>query len=364
MMVEPESFCWLSGRMVEHRDGATWAEEFRHYPKLQFMVSDAGTGLLKGVRLVQKERPGLRHGLDVFHTIYEGNKVLRQEYGQAARALEKAEHGQAELDRLGRQGQSRAGTATHVQNGWRDAEQQLDRAAAAEQAWKECRAALELFRPDGTVNDRRQAEATVAGILPRLSGTHWGKVRRLLQRPETFAFLDRMHEQLRALDIPDEELAVLIRLEGLRRYPHLLQGATPQAAALRGVVVVRAAQLAKADANWPAKAEQLGQVLRQTLRASSLVEGINSVARMQQARHRKMTQGLLDLKRLYWNLRPFRTGRRRRQTPYEKLGLQVPSVSWWELLKMTPEQLHEQLSSQAEKSAQLDTEQHAYQLST
>jgi hypothetical protein len=28
------------------------------------------------------------------------------------------------------------------------------------------------------------------------------------------------------------------------------------------------------------------------------VECVNSVARMQQARHRKMTQGLLDLKRL------------------------------------------------------------------
>jgi hypothetical protein len=36
-------------------------------------------------------------------------------------------------------------------------------------------------------------------------------------------------------------------------------------------------------------------VLRGLWRASSLVECLNSVARMQQGRHRNMTQGLLDL---------------------------------------------------------------------
>ena len=81
MMVEPDSFCWLSGRLVEHRDGVTWAEEIRGYPKLEYLVSDAGTGLAKGVRLVQEDRPSLQHGLDVFHTVYEGNKALRTEYG-------------------------------------------------------------------------------------------------------------------------------------------------------------------------------------------------------------------------------------------------------------------------------------------
>ncbi len=346
MMVEPESFCWLSGRMVKHRDGVTWAEEFRSYPALEYLVSDAGTGLAKGVRLLQVDRPSLQHGLDVFHTIYEGNKVLRKEYGGAARALEAAERGQAELDRLGRQGQSRAGKATPVQSLWREAERQLDHAAAAEQAWKECQATLELFRPDGTRNDRCQAEATVADVLPRLPGGLWNKVRRLLQRPETFAFLDRMHEQLRRLNIPAEELAVLVRLEGLRRHPELLQGETPQAAALRGLVLVRSVQLAKTDPDWPTKAQQVRQALRRAWRASSLVEGINSVARMHQARHRKMTQGLLDLKRLYWNLRRLRTGRRRGKTPYEMLGLQVPTAHWWDLLKRTPEQLRHQLSAQ------------------
>ena len=87
-------------------------------------------------------------------------------------------------------------------------------------------------------------------------------------------------------------------------------------------------------------------MLRGVWRASSLVECVNSVARMQQARHRKMTQGLLDLKRLYWNLRRFRTGHRKGQTPYGLLGLKLPELSFWEFLKLTPEELREQLSAQ------------------
>ena len=86
-------------------------------------------------------------------------------------------------------------------------------------------------------------------------------------------------------------------------------------------------------------------MLRGVWRASSLVECVNSVVRMQQARHPKMTQGLLDLKRLYWNRRRFRTGRRKGQTPYGLLGLDLPELSFWEFLKLTPEELREELST-------------------
>ncbi len=76
-----------------------------------------------------------------------------------------------------------------------------------------------------------------------------------------------------------------------------------------------------------------------------MVEGLNSVLRMQQARHRQLTQGLLDLKRLYWNCRAFRTGKRKKQTPYGRLGLALPTADWWDLLKIPPDQLRQQLSA-------------------
>ena len=71
---------------------------------------------------------------------------------------------------------------------------------------------------------------------------------------------------------------------------------------------------------------------------------------MQQARHRKMTPERPDLKRLYRNLRRFRLGRRKTQTPYGLLGLKVPDLSFWEFLKLTPEDLREKLSASRDTS--------------
>jgi len=70
--------------------------------------------------------------------------------------------------------------------------------------------------------------------------------------------------------------------------------------------------------------------------------------RMQQARHRKMTQGLLDLKRMYWNLHRFRLGHRKDQTPYGLLGLNLPALTFWEFLKLTPEELRKLLSAKGD----------------
>ena len=90
---------------------------------------------------------------------------------------------------------------------------------------------------------------------------------------------------------------------------------------------------------------QVRAVLRGAWRSSSLVEGLNSVRRMQQARPKRLTQGLLDLKRLHWNLHVFAAGKRKGKSPYERLGLRVPPGGWWQLLKMPPEQLRDQLSA-------------------
>ena len=71
MVVEPESLCWMTGRMVKARDGVTWAEEFARLPALAAVVRDDGTGLGKGVRLEQTRRrdaglPEFDETLDIF----------------------------------------------------------------------------------------------------------------------------------------------------------------------------------------------------------------------------------------------------------------------------------------------------------
>ena len=90
----------------------------------------------------------------------------------------------------------------------------------------------------------------------------------------------------------------------------------------------------KLDPNWRESYRKVAAVLSQTVRASSAVECMNSVLRMHQSRHRTLTQGMVDLKRLYWNTRVFRGGKRKGRCPYEHLGLKQSSYDFWSLLQV------------------------------
>jgi hypothetical protein len=350
MVVEPESLCWLSGRLADRRDGPEWAREFRQLPALEQVTRDAGTGMEKGLQQVNAERrqrdlPPIADQADHFHLLREGTRALRRLQGQASRALEEAERAEALLARVSRQGQKRTGAASVASRRWREAEAALDRWSAAEQAWRRLREGLGLFTPEGMLNTRVQAEALVRQVLPELSGPEWAKVQRQFVRPELFTFLDRVGQQLAALPVSAAARQAAVRSEGLRRRPEALAGEGPSAAAVRGVLLVTGVVLALGGEAAQQAVAAVRGVLRQAWRASSLVEGLNSVLRMQQSRHRRLTQELLDLKRLYWNCRPFRTGRRQQQTPYGGLGVALPCASWWQLLDVPPEQLRQQLSA-------------------
>src|SRR4051794_3708614 len=204
MVVEPESLCWMTGRMVEARDGVTWAEEFARFPALRAVVRDDGTGLGKGVKLDRARRraadlPDLDDTLDVFHTLREGGRALRTTWGAAARALGRADAAQKGLDRRGRQGQSRQGHGTAKNRMWRQAERLWDQAAAAEAAWKRARSAFEFFTPEGDLNDRAEAAAAVAAALPQLRGAAGAKARRFFVLGALILVLDQLEERYDSL---------------------------------------------------------------------------------------------------------------------------------------------------------------------
>ena len=141
------------------------------------------------------------------------------------------------------------------------------------------------------------------------------------------------------LEHPAELRRAALRMEGARRRPEVMTGEGGAAATLRAMVLVASVVLSRAGAEGAAAVAAVRAVLAEVWRASSSVEGINSVLRMQQSRHRRLTQGLLDLKRLYWNSHEFRTGKRKGQSPYSRLGVVLPALSWWEILKLSPEAL-------------------------
>jgi hypothetical protein len=98
--------------------------------------------------------------------------------------------------------------------------------------------------------------------------------------------------------------------------------------------------------DWQVGYVEVDELLRQAVRASSAGEGVNSVVRMHPGRHRHVSQEMLDLKRLYWNCRVFREGKRKEWSPYERLGLKLPTSDWWQLLQMDSHELEQKLLTQ------------------
>jgi hypothetical protein len=339
--VEPLSMVWFLGTRAEDYQGPTWSRALKPWSALEYVVADAGSGLQAGIAQAQRERrdaglPVLEGGLDVFHTAKEAHLVLARLWSRVERSWENAEAadrkvGQAE--RTGREDQQGRRWLECAEAVWSTAESAFREFEAAEAGWRLIWSALQVVRPDGYLNDRKWATERVESASALLPGPEWSKVRGLLSTPPAWTFLDRMHRQLREAEPRDELREELIRLWWLRRQRPRGAGTVLNGGAGHVAHLVQMAACQKRDVHWAESYVRISRVLRQTVRASSAVECLNSVLRMHQARHRTVNQGLLDLKRLYWNSRSFRGGKRRGRCPYEHLGLKLPSYGFWDLLQ-------------------------------
>jgi hypothetical protein len=352
--VEPHSLAWLLGQRAPDRTGLSWCRALVLWSRLAYAIVDGGAGLRRGLDLVQQcwrqAEPllpplPLDSNLDNFHIQQEGQRALRREWQAAERWWVVAEAADREVAQAGRQGQKRSGPTKRARMAWAKAERAYTTAEQREGAWKRAAAALELFRPDGRLNDRVWAQAEIAAAVRALPGERWAKACRMLQDARALTFLDRLAAGVaQAEPRPAVRDAVVEwwRLQHPERRP-----VGPRWPGAAGVVVpaLQAQVCRQLAPDWQASAARVGRVLEQTVRASSVVECMNSVVRMHQARHRTLTQPLLDWKRLYWNCRGFAEGKRRGHCPYEHLGLRLPTYDAWALLQMDPEELAQQVST-------------------
>jgi hypothetical protein len=336
--VEPTSLALLGCRKTGNRSGAAWQAELERFDNLDLVISDAGRGIGGGVKAVQSARSAagskrtLEQGLDVFHTNKEARGVLAKPWRQAEAAWQEAEATEEPVTRQKRKGQASNSASATRRHAWARVERQLEEADRWERPWQRARAALAIFRPEGILNDRTWAEAEIAAALKDLQDPQWKTVRNFLTDPRALVFLDHMHVRLEQAVADPALQRVCVRRWWLR---HGQRSEQPAATPLDRVRAQLDAHVRDGSLTPEEQAayDRVAQVLWTTVRSSSAVEGINSVLRMQQGRHRKMTQGLLDLKRLYWNCRPLQTGKRRGRCPYEMLGVSLPSTDFWTLLR-------------------------------
>jgi hypothetical protein len=325
------------------RKAETWVEQLVPFDRLEFAISDAAKGIAKAVsdlaqaRREDPEAPALEHGLDVFHTTMEARRVLAQGWRRVEAAWEKAEAADLAVARSRQQGIDARGVARSAQVAWSRATALFEQAGRHEAAWGRAHAALDLFRADGQLNDRGHARAEIVEALAGLTGPDWSKVRNFLNDTRGLNFLDRMRRRLELAE-PDTGWR-----EAMAWRWWLLHRRVPCSHPLMRLVraVGRECELTEPE---QASYGRVSAVLQDTFRASSAVECMNSVLRMQQSRHKVMTQPMLDLKRLYWNCHEFRSGPRKKACPYQVLGLKLPTYDFWTLLQTDPKELAQRLS--------------------
>ena len=326
------------------RKAETWMKRLAPFGRLEFAVSDAAKGIAKAVADVAAARrddpgaPPLEHGLDVFHTAMEAHRVLARYWRGAEAAWAEAEAADGDVAAAKRQGLDARGAAQTARAAWGRAVARFEHAERLGSAWGRARAALDLFGPDGRLNDRARAEAEIGAGLKGLVGPDWAKVRNSLRDRRGLAFLDGMHRRLESAEPRRGWREAMAWRWWLRhRRP-----TTPDP--MTGLVRAAARDRVPVPAER-ASYDRVAAVLNDTFRASSAVECMNSVLRMQQSRHRRMTQPMLDLKRLYWNCHPFRSGPRKDASPYQALGLDLPTFDFWTLLQTDPGELTQRLST-------------------
>jgi hypothetical protein len=349
--VEPHSMAWVLGEHAADRSGSTWTKALQGFDALEHAVVDGGRGLQRGLVDFQKQRQDagnrttLEVSLDVFHTKQEAQRVLRKLWNGVESQWARGEEADRRVAHAWRNGGDRRGFGGAAARAWKKVERLMERYDRAERAWKRIEAALELFRPDGRLNDRAWASGEIAAAVKELGGPEWGKVRRALSDRRSLTFLDRMQRQLAAAEPRAELREALLRRWWLRRQSATVAADAPGGGRWLAAALVQTEYCRKLAANWEESYRRVAAVLRHTVRASSAVECMNSVLRMHQGRHRTVTQPMLDLKRLYWNCRPFQSGKRRGRCPYELLGLRLPTTDWWQLLHTSLADSTQELSS-------------------
>jgi broad specificity phosphatase PhoE len=254
----------------------------------------------------------------------------------------KIERAKQRFDRTGADG--RKFSKAKVDKAWRKAVCVFEQVCREEKAWQRCCLALEVFRPDGQVNDRQWAQAELQAAVAALNTKAWAKVLRQLHDERTLTFLDRLHEELTAAEPDQPRREALVALWRWRRTAAKCDQQGSSATGVMGEVLMGLVR-GRLGENWQEAYRRVSQVLKRVLRASSAVECVNSVVRMHQSRHKNLTQPLLDLKRLFFNCRGFLEGKRKGRCPYQLLGLILPTYDPWALLQMDPATLEQLLSS-------------------
>ena len=157
--IEPKSMVWFLGKKADNHQASTWFAELRPWESLRYVTSDAGFGLQAGIAQLQRQQRAtnqapVEKGLDVFHTKQAARQALNITWTRVERAWGRAEAASRALKRARWQGRGERALSRKVDEAWTGAFTAFRLYEKREAVWKRVEPALDVFRPDGQLNDR------------------------------------------------------------------------------------------------------------------------------------------------------------------------------------------------------------------
>jgi hypothetical protein len=331
--VEPHSTALLLLSKEETRDGDTWGvrllETQEHGFQFTQVASDQAKGIAAGVQAALGE--DTLHQADVGHLFGEAARLE----AQVERAAYKAIGEEAERWSVLDSAKSERVIAARIE-AWETAPQKMEQAMSLYEDVQFLASELYgLFTPvgpDGVPRSRTAVQGDLDALLALLSEIPHAKVQDLRKRLATqqeslLGFWEDWERRLAELReiLPHEEVLQALLLEyflGRRKPSQAMQGALKKAKAFVETHLGEQAVLLR---------EEGASLLDPLVRSSALVETANSWLRPYLNTRKGVSQGFLDLIRMYRNTRTSRRGKRKDHSPFDLLGVALPK-DWLSLV--------------------------------
>lgn len=336
LTVEPRSLAILKIELAPDREATTWQQHWAELVSaglLEQVVSDRGTGLVKGCALL-----GLTHHPDLFHLLRPLALFGARFYRQALAAL---------ADEYERGALAVGSTAEVIER--RRAAYAAARLEAAEKIarydnfcylWRELRRLLEAFDEQGQLPELQARQAEIRCVLELLATLDSAALRQELKSFASglegyWGYYERLavvYEKLCAQQ-PRPVVAALACGWQLER-----QATNSKDYGLRQRLLQAAQAAYDAAARWApadavARQQAVVAALSAEVRSSSLIENVNSALRpLLETSRGQVRQETLDLFAYVHNHWRFVRGQRAGRAPLEILTGQVLEQSWLEAL--------------------------------
>ncbi len=329
VVADPQSLAVLRLSVQAHRDKETWAKLLGPLGALEILASDLGKGLTAAV-----EAREWAHQADLFHAVRVLLESVRVEERRCYEAIAEEYAWEKRLRQLRQAGKDTRGVATNYALARQRTQRALERFGQIEQLSLRMRQAVSWCDEWGRWIPKEDRERRIASAVEKLQELGLARRRKVAgywRNPKLLTFARQTESRLEALPVPSGPLSRREVLDaavgGWALGRRQLHG--------RGALVASLREVAAAGAypEYGSLRAQVAAILDRALRASSAIETLNSLWRVFQQVKKSFGTKFAYLVALYHNMRPFSEGPRKGRTPFEILGVSLPTTDWLELLR-------------------------------